>query len=148
MKDAQCLLLFWGKEKTHVVLSLVILSLSKQDHSLETRKQRLWPLLTLRTTLMRPRTQEASANSNWVNCLCDYLIGASKELYWGFLGSSVVQNLPANAGDVSSISGLRKSPGDGNGNALQYSCLGNPMQRGAWVATGHAIAKNQTRLSS
>ena len=64
MKDAQCLLLFWGKEKSHVVLSPVILSLSKQDHSLETGKQRLSPLLTLRTTLLCPRIQGASSNSN------------------------------------------------------------------------------------
>ena len=44
----------------------------------------------------------------------------------------VVKNLPANAGDVGSILGLERSPGEGNGNPLQYSCLGNPMDRGAW----------------
>ena len=49
----------------------------------------------------------------------------------GFLGGSVVQNLPANAGDVGSIPGWGRSPGEGNGNPLQYSCLENPMDRGA-----------------
>ena len=50
----------------------------------------------------------------------------------GFLGGSVVKNLPANAGDKGSISGLGRSPGDGNGNPLQYSSLENSMDRGAW----------------
>ena len=50
----------------------------------------------------------------------------------GFLGGSVVKNLLANAGDVGSIPGLGRSPREGNGNSLQYSCLGNPMERGAW----------------
>ena len=57
-----------------------------------------------------------------------------------FPGDSVVKNLPANAGDtrdVGSIPGLGRSPGVGNGNLLQYSCLGNPMDRGAWQATVH-----------
>ena len=59
----------------------------------------------------------------------------------GFPGGSVVKNLPANAGDVGSILGLERSPGEGNGNPLQYSCLGNPMDRGAWWATVHGVAE-------
>ena len=51
---------------------------------------------------------------------------------YGFPGSSVVKNLPANAGDVGSIPELGRSPGGGNGNPLQYSCLENPMDGGAW----------------
>ena len=54
---------------------------------------------------------------------------------WGFPGSAVVKNLPANAGDgktMSLIPGLGRSPGEGNGNPLQYSCLENPMGKGAW----------------
>ena len=50
----------------------------------------------------------------------------------GFPADSVVKNLPANAGDMHSIPGLRRSPGEGNGNRVQYSCLGNPMDRRAW----------------
>ena len=50
----------------------------------------------------------------------------------GFPGGSVVKNLPANVGDASSISGLGRSPGEGNGYSLQYSCLENPMGKGAW----------------
>ena len=59
----------------------------------------------------------------------------------GFLGSTVVKNLPTSAGDTGSILGSVRSPGEGNGNPLQYPCLGNPMDREAWRATVHAVAK-------
>ena len=52
-----------------------------------------------------------------------------------------------NAGDVGSIPGLGSSPGEGNGSQLQYSCLGNPMDRGAWWATVHQFERSQIRLS-
>ena len=58
----------------------------------------------------------------------------------GFPGGSVVKNLPANIGDMGLIPGLGRSPGEGNGNPLQYSCLGNSMDRGAWWATVHGVA--------
>ena len=58
-----------------------------------------------------------------------------------FLDGSVVKNLPANAGDAGLIPGLGRSPGGGNGNLLQYSCLGNLMDRGAWWATVHGVSK-------
>ena len=51
------------------------------------------------------------------------------------------KNPCAKAGDMGSISGLGRSPGEGNGNPLQYSCLENPMNRGAWRATVHGVAK-------
>ena len=61
----------------------------------------------------------------------------------------VVKNLPANAGDIrdmGSTPGLGRSPGEGHGNPLQYSCLGNPMERGAWWAIVHEVAQSWTRL--
>ena len=61
----------------------------------------------------------------------------------------VVKNLPANAGDTrdaGSVLRSGRSPGGGHGNPLQYSCLENPMGRGAWRATVHGVAKSQTRL--
>ena len=61
-------------------------------------------------------------------------------MYQGFLSGSVVKNPTANAGDMGLIPGLGRSPGEGNGNPLQYSCLGSPMDRGAWWATVHSIA--------
>ena len=59
----------------------------------------------------------------------------------GFPGVSAVKNPLANAGDVGSIHGSRRSPGEGNGNPLHYSCLENSMDRGAWQATVHTVAK-------
>ena len=60
----------------------------------------------------------------------------------GFLGSSVVNNLPGNAGDLGSFPGSGISPGDGIGYPLQYSCLENPMDRGAWWATIHGATRS------
>ena len=59
----------------------------------------------------------------------------------GFPGGPVEKNLPANAGEVDLIPGLGRSPGEGNGNPLQYSCLRNPMDRGSWWATVHGVTK-------
>ena len=60
---------------------------------------------------------------------------------WGFPGGSVVKNPPTNIGDVGSIPGLGRSSGEGNGNPLQYSCLENSMDKGAWRATVHGVAR-------
>ena len=57
------------------------------------------------------------------------------------------KNLPANAGDTGSIPGSGRSPEEGNGNSLQFSCLGNPMDQGAGRTAAHGVAKSQTRLS-
>ena len=62
--------------------------------------------------------------------------------YLPFPGGSVVRNLPANAGDMGLIPGLARCPGEENGNPLQYSCLGNAMDREAWRATVQGIPKN------
>ena len=63
----------------------------------------------------------------------------------GFLGSSAVKNPPSNAGDATgamgSIPGSGRSPGEGNGNPLQYSCLENPTDRGAWWTTVYGVTK-------
>ena len=71
-------------------------------------------------------------------------------LHGGFPGGSVVKISPANAGeagDRTSIPGSGRPPGGGNGNPLQYSCLGNPMGRETWWATILRVTKNWTRLS-
>ena len=64
-----------------------------------------------------------------------------------FLSGSVVKNLPANSGDMDLIPGLGRSPGERNGNPLQYSCLGNPTDRGDWGAIVHEVTKSRTRFS-
>ena len=68
----------------------------------------------------------------------------------GFPGAAVVKNLPADVGnaiDVGLIPGSERSPGEGNGNPLHYSCLENSMNRGVWWATVHGVVKSQTQLS-
>ena len=68
-------------------------------------------------------------------------------LSWGFPSDSNGKEFACTAGDSGSIPGSRRSPGEGNGNPLQYSCLENSMERGAWWATVNGVAKNWTRLS-
>ena len=65
----------------------------------------------------------------------------------GFSGGSEDKASACNAGDPGSIPALGRSPGEGNSNPFQYSCLENPMDRGAWRATVHGVAKSRTRLS-
>ena len=65
----------------------------------------------------------------------------------GFSGGSAVKNPPENAGNMSPIPASGRSAGEGNGNPLQHSCLGHPMNRGAWRAIVHGVAGSWTRLS-
>ena len=60
----------------------------------------------------------------------------------------MVKNLDSNAGDLDSIPGLGRTPEEGTGNPIQYSCLGNPMDREAGQATVHRVTKSQTPLSN
>ena len=82
--------------------------------------------------------------------------GNSVTLYVNLLISEIDIRLPrwlsskesaASAGDAGSVPGSRRSPGGGNGNPLQYSCMGNSMDSGAWLATVHGIAKSWMGLS-
>ena len=73
------------------------------------------------------------------------------EVRWGFPGGSVVRNSPANTGDirdVNSIPGSGRSPGRGHGNPLQYSCLENPLDRGAWWAPIHGVTESYTTVAT
>ena len=78
-----------------------------------------------------------------VNNFLHYLSSIS-----GFPSSSVGKESTCNAGDQHSIPGSGRSSGEGDGNPVQYSCLENPMDRGAWQATVHGVAKSQTQLSN
>ena len=77
-------------------------------------------------------------------CPSRYLLRSSEGLpSWLRQG----KKYPRDAGDLGSIPAWGRSPGDGNGNLLQYPCLESPMHRGAWWATAHGVAKSRTRLS-
>ena len=66
------------------------------------------------------------------------------KMFKGFPKGSAVKNSPANSGDTGLIPGSGRSPGEGNGNSLQNSCLGNPMDRRAWEATVHGSQESDT----
>ena len=67
-------------------------------------------------------------------------------VFLGFSGGSNGKESTCKVGELVSIPGLGRSPGEGNGNALQYFCLENSIDKGAWQATVHGVAKSQTRL--
>ena len=74
-------------------------------------------------------------------CVCIYMYVC---ICMGFPGGSEVKVSACNARDLCSIPGLGRSPGEENGNSFQYSCLENPMDRGAWWAALHGVTKSQT----
>ena len=76
-----------------------------------------------------------------VSCLLNKLLNYQS---MGFPGGSEVKASACNVGDLGSIPGSGRSPGEGNGNPLQYACLGNPMDGGAWWATVHGVTKSWT----
>ena len=81
----------------------------------------------------RERLTECQSSGKQINYVLSYT--------GGFPGGSEVKKQPANSGDVGFVAGLGRFPGEGNGNPLQYSCLENPMDRGAWQATVHGVVK-------
>ena len=115
-----------------------------------------WSVPPLKTSHSIPSEGGGSMCGWWLmNCRhqeswdlsCDLVICPvcwQLELCMGFLGGSVMKNPPASAGNLGPIPELGRSPGEGNGNPLQYSCLGNPIDRGAWQATVRGVAKGRT----
>ena len=98
-----------------------------------------WLVITLMTHSLwgfkGKRTKIRATNEGWQGVL-------------GFPGGSEVKASASNVGDLGSIPGSGRSPGEGNGNPLQYSCLENPKDGGAWWATVHGVAKSRTPLSN
>ena len=87
----------------------------------------------------------------WFSVQCDFSprkhLATSDGDFWASPCGSVVKESTCSAGGPCSTPGSGRFPGEGNGNPLQYSCLENPMDRGAWHATLHGISKGRTRLS-
>ena len=94
-----------------------------------------------------PAVQETPVDS-WVGKICWRTDRLSTPVFSGFPCGSAGKESTCNAGDLGSIPGLGRSPGEGKGNPLQYSWLENPMDGGAWWATVHRVTKSQTRLSN
>ena len=100
------------------------------------------------TRLRHPHLDLACSPINRNEVLHCSLCPKNKYMVTHFCHSSVGKESACNAGDPGSIPGSGRSPGEGNGNPLQCSCLENPTDRGAWQATVHGVAKSQTRLSN
>ena len=142
---------FLGLEGYPITRPLKVGSLSLANHGQSLpllgwnghREETVWPRAVrtplLHMSLLLPGTQH-QGKGRGLNCDTPKDISKSNP-WWAFPRGSVVKNLPANAGDRGLIPGLGRSPGGGNGNSLQYSCLGNPMDRGAWWATVHGVTK-------
>ena len=119
-----------------IPLGIILADFPSACNKLQTYKPRLHPLCIADNFPSRDRTL-----SGW-QLLCTSLVS--------FPGDAVVKNLSANARntkDAGSIPGSGRSPGGGNGYLLQYSCLENAMDRGAWWAAVRGVAKSQARLS-
>ena len=101
----------------------------------------------LSTPLAMLLKNDSNNVSSLLRVLQDTGICQLLEIVIGFPGHAMVKNLPANAGDMGdegSILGLERSPGEGNGNPLHYSCLGNPVDRGGWQSTVHGVTESDT----
>ena len=90
-------------------------------------------------TYMHTGEYHSIVKKKWKGAICNN-VGRPR----GFPGGSDSKESSCNAGDLGLIPGLGRSPGEGNGNLLQYSCLENPMDRGAWLTTVHRVTKSQT----
>ena len=89
----------------------------------------------------------ALCNAQCLSVLGMQRLAGDNSFLVGFPVGSVGKESACSGGDLGSIPGLRRSPGEGNDNPLQYSCLENSMDRGAWQAGVHGVAKSRTRLS-
>ena len=92
-----------------------------------------------------------ASGGTWHPCLMaaslSYVMMANLMCHLGFPGGSLSKESASNAGDLDSVPGLGRSPGEGNGYPLQYSCLEKPTDRGTLWATVHSVAKSRTQLS-
>ena len=125
------------------VMSLLFTTLSRFVTAFLLRSKRLlilW-LQSQSTVILEPKKIKSVTVPTFSPSFCHEVMGLEASQV-----ALVVKNPPANAGDVrdlGSIPGSGRSSGGGHGNPLQYSCLKNPMDRGAWRATVHRVAKNQ-----
>ena len=92
-------------------------------------------------------SRRSSWPRDWICNSCVSCISRQLLYHWGFPRGSEVKASACNSGDLSSIPGWGRSPGKGNGTPLQYSCLENPMEGGAWWVAVHGVTKSRTQLS-
>ena len=108
----------------------------------------MWDFNTPLTPMDRSSRQKINIETQTLNDTTDQIdLIAIYRTFWGFPGGSDSKESACNVGDLGSVPGSGRFPGEGTDNPLQYSCLENPMNREAWRATVHGIAKSQTQLN-
>ena len=115
----------------------------KENRSSSMLKKKLLILLSTENTLSPYCCLSGLWHNSWLLCILARALGT----LWDSLVAQRVKSLPAVWGNLSLIPGSGWSPGEENGNPLQYSCLENPMDRGAWWAIAHRVSKSRTQLS-
>ena len=107
-------------------------------------RQEYWsgvPVFSLHLQYRRPQF------ASWVGKFPEKRDRLPTPVFMAFPGGSDSKESTCNAGDLGLVPGLGRSPGGGHGNPFSYSCLENPMDRGAWEATAHGVTKSRTQLS-
>ena len=140
----------WATELNWISFSYTLHEISNSQHN---KQGQYWDAdykrehLTCRSKKQKIRRIKYEISTTMISTPFLVEISGSESIILGFPGCLVVKNLPASAGDASLIPASGRSPGGGNGNPLQYSCLENPMNRGAWWATVQGVTKSWTWLS-
>ena len=118
-------------------------------HQVDWTRAQSWPASSLKMEDFQPRVHQRHCEPSELLWQCHLRTGVQRGGFpsWGLIpGGSDGKESACNAGDPGLIPGWGRSPGEGNGNPLQYSCLGNPMDRGAWWGTVHGVANSWTQL--
>ena len=153
--------IFWQFVKMRTTSRAYQYSRSKQRKSLLTQVKEESEKVGLKLNSQKMKIMASGPIISWEideETVSDFILGAPKSLQTviaamklkdaysleGFPGGSEVKASACNVGDLGSISGSGTSLGEGNGNPLQYSCLENPLDGGAWQAVAHGVAKSQT----
>ena len=125
-----------------MIFTLHCVSFQRDNVSSEIASSILTKIYPLYSVTLAKRYRLLKEEREGCRVVRTYFINILKELKdMGFPGGLAVKNLPDNAGDTGLITGSGRSPGEGNGNPLQYTCLENSMDRGAWQAVVHGITK-------
>ena len=132
------------------IASYLILQLSLSIHPAQRCCTVEWSSPDINSIMPCPcsKTPHWSLILIWSDLISLSGLSASLPLSLGFPGGSDCKESTCSAGDQGSNPGLGRSPGEGNGCPLQYSCLKNPIDRGAWQATVHGVANSQTQLNN
>ena len=133
----------WAAEQVPRMSKMLSAHLTLNSLAVRAKRIMFWVTLASSSVLMNPDTSLVMYTRG-----CPRGDNPRTHRAWASLVAMLAKNPPTNVGDTGSIPGSGRSPRDRNGNPLQHSCLGNPMDRGAWQAVVQEVAKSQIRLST